>query len=118
MHKGQCFVINMEKALELTDGDFELLKELFELYLEDYPKRLTEIKEGLQAEDYEKVRNAAHSLKGASLNLGFESISEIAKELESYAEKDDREKIYGVLNQLERELLSLEEFISIQAWMS
>jgi HPt (histidine-containing phosphotransfer) domain-containing protein len=43
----------------------------------------------LQANDYESLRSAAHSVKGSAGNLRFAEVSQMAKELEHAASNQD-----------------------------
>ncbi|MFO1095055.1 MAG: response regulator, partial [Planctomycetaceae bacterium] len=56
--------LDINAALELTDGDEALLKELIGLHQRHSPILLTEIREALQAGDCTAVERKAHTLKG------------------------------------------------------
>ena len=79
-------VINMEVVDELLslcdDGDPELLVDLIQMYLEDGPRKLNEIVEGLATQDYDRVERAAHSLKGSAGNLGAILVQEDCEQLQ------------------------------------
>lgn len=72
--------LNMEVIDELLalseDGDPELLVDLIEMYLADGPTKMTAILNGIEAQDWEQVERAAHSLKGSSGNLGAIHVQE------------------------------------------
>jgi HPt (histidine-containing phosphotransfer) domain-containing protein len=61
----------------------EFLVELIEVYLEDTPKRLVELRRALETGDTPALTREAHTIKSSSANLGAMKISEIAKELEN-----------------------------------
>ena len=63
-------------------GDEELLVDLIDLYMDDYPDKLRAISKALEAGDTEGLKKAAHGLKGASANLSFISVFEMTKNLE------------------------------------
>ncbi len=79
-------VINMSVVAELLDlcddGDTELIVDLIEMFLEDGPDRVREVREGLETEDWERVERAAHSLKGSSGNLGASKVQDVSEALQ------------------------------------
>ncbi len=58
------------------------LIELVDLYLEDTPKRLTELRRALETGDIPILTREAHTIKSSSVNLGAMKMSGIAKKLE------------------------------------
>jgi len=57
------------RALNPGDND-EFLRELAAIFLEDTPKRITELDASLAAGDAGTFTRAAHSIKGSAANLG------------------------------------------------
>jgi len=58
---------------------------MVQVYLEDVPVQLQLIRRALDASDAVQLRELAHSLKGASRNLGAEKLATLAKRLEEQA---------------------------------
>jgi HPt (histidine-containing phosphotransfer) domain-containing protein len=80
--------------LDLDEDEFIQLMELFfETSLSD----LNKMKTGLVQGDVEKVAEAAHSIKGASGNLGFHEIHEMAKGVEMKAKERRLEGLADVV---------------------
>lgn len=75
-------VLDRAMALDRVGGDEELLAEVAQLFLDDYPNSLREIDEALQRGDAKLLERAAHSLKGAASNFGAEPVVEPALALE------------------------------------
>jgi histidine phosphotransfer protein HptB len=63
--------------------------ELLELFLETSVSDLNKIQTALDQQDPKKVSEAAHSIKGASGNMGLEAIYELSKRIEM----DARDKV-------------------------
>ncbi len=63
------------------------LRELFNMFLADEPKRLAALSAAVAARDLEQVRYLAHSLKGAAATLGMDPLRDACRELE-YAARD------------------------------
>lgn len=69
------------RALDPESGD-EFLKEIIGIFVDDTPKRIAELDEALKAGDTVKFSRAAHSIKGASSNLGALALRTNAERLE------------------------------------
>ena len=79
----------IQSLIELggDDGD-EFFKEIIDLYKEQYPILLQQIKNYLSNEDYVNLSKSAHALKGASLNIGAKEIASICKIIEINSKTD------------------------------
>ena len=58
--------LDLALALEEVDGDEELLREMAQVFLEDHPRLMATLREAVAACDPERLRRAAHTLKGRS----------------------------------------------------
>lgn len=65
-------VLDPTAALEICDGDEDLLHEIAGIFIEDSPRRIEKLALGLEAKDWKAVREAAHLMKGSALNLAAE----------------------------------------------
>ena len=74
--------IDNEQLAELKDVLEDEFGILISTYLADAKLRLQLIEQGLQNQDYDAVRLAAHSLKGASANLGALILAKLCERLE------------------------------------
>jgi two-component system, sensor histidine kinase and response regulator len=72
-------------ALDLVEGDQELLEELAQLFAEECPKAMEEIRNALDAKDAVLLERHAHTLKGSSANIGANGVSAAALALEQEA---------------------------------
>ena len=63
----------------------EFLGELIDVYLNDSPQLIEQIRSGLAAVEIDTVRRAAHSLKSNSASLGANRLASTARELEMIA---------------------------------
>ena len=55
----------------LRTGGRGLVADLFDIYLDEMPGRLDQLREAVENEDVETVRTVAHKIKGSSSNLGL-----------------------------------------------
>jgi two-component system sensor histidine kinase/response regulator len=95
-------VFDQAELLARIDGDVELMQELIAIFLEDYPKRLTQLREALDCSDDETLAQAAHTLKGVVSNLCAPEAFATSLCLEETARSGDRQqasKAYATLEQ-------------------
>jgi two-component system, sensor histidine kinase and response regulator len=96
--------INRKALNDRLDGDFDLLKELAELFLSDSPKLLAAIKEGIQNKSGEKIGKSAHTIKGAVANFSADKAYNAALELEKLGKNNELDKIDDAYAQLSEEI--------------
>jgi CheY-like chemotaxis protein len=82
-------VLDEVGILAVVSGSVDLLRELAELFLEDSPQRLFEIRKALDSGDMDALRRSAHTLKGSSGSLCGKRTAELALRLEDLAESRD-----------------------------
>src|SRR5207248_10364829 len=56
--------------LARVEGDTTLLREVTDLFLEDAPRLLAEIRDAISRKDAKALERAAHALKGSIANFG------------------------------------------------
>ncbi len=69
-------------ALEICDGDEDLLREIAGIFLKEGPKRIEKLTQALEEKDWKAVREAAHLIKGSALNLAAGSLRTATQNLE------------------------------------
>ncbi|MGH7526594.1 MAG: response regulator, partial [Gemmatimonadales bacterium] len=79
-----------EAALErLVEGDRMLLRELSDLFLEDSPGLLADIRNAIGSRDRRALEHRAHALQGSALSMTGELAGAAARKLEMAARADD-----------------------------
>jgi len=94
-------------ALSRVGGDVELLKEIATIFLEDYPRSLTELHEAIERGDAKALERSAHGLKGSVANFGARAAVDAALELEQLGRDRKLAEVTHVLNTLELALAAL-----------
>ncbi len=94
-------------ALSRVGGDVELLKEVIELFLSDYPNTFEKIKIAVAASDATALEHHAHSLKGSVSTFGADRAFEAAFALEKQGRNGDLRGAQEGLLQLEQALQAL-----------
>jgi HPt (histidine-containing phosphotransfer) domain-containing protein len=82
-------VINTAELKERLDGDYDLLKELINIFLTDSEKLLAAIDEAIIAANAEKVGKGAHTIKGAVSNFSARRAFDAAYRLEQIGRSGD-----------------------------
>ncbi len=85
--------MNIKKLAEDLGLEEEEYLELFELFIETSKSDLEKLQAAIEARDAEQIASTAHSLKGASGNLGFMELHEIAREIVEKARNNHLEGI-------------------------
>jgi PAS domain S-box-containing protein len=106
--------VDLEIALEAVGDDKELLREALGIFIEqDYPKQLKQLKEGIESLDAQKIKAAAHSIKGNARTFGGMTLGDLAQLIEEKGAKGDLEGAKGLVENLEVEFKQFTEFFSL-----
>ena len=108
----------LDEALLVSrvDNDPQLLRDLVDLFLEECPRLVDEIRVALDRKDAKAVERGAHSLKGCTSNLAAQMASEAAFKLERLARAGDLVDAESVLKELECQLERLKPaLLAVQA---
>ena len=111
-------VLNFSQALELVDGNRELLCEVARIFLNQYPKVLEETRRALSQEDYETLSSTVHSLVSSVGQIGAQRAWAAARKLELMSSEGDRSQVPAALAELEREIMWLRSAMSDPAYFS
>ena len=100
------------EELKITAGA-EFVGELVDTFLTEAPNMLSDLRQALDANDAERFRRAAHSLKSNSNTFGATSLAAMARNLElggfSVARADDGEPLAALANEYARVAEALTE---------
>ncbi len=78
-------------ALASVQGDEDLLREIIEAFLEEAPKQVAALDQGMASGDAVMVRRAAHTIKGASRYFGVQGTVDRAMRVETLASNGELE---------------------------
>ena len=94
-------------ALSRVGGDRDLLREVVDLFLNDYPDVLEKIRAAVSTRDASALEQYAHSLKGSVSTFGAKWAFDAALALERKGRNGDLSGIEEGLGQLEYALCTL-----------
>ncbi|MCH7827156.1 MAG: response regulator, partial [Bacteroidetes bacterium] len=80
-----------------TPEDLKFYRELIGIYIDDLPNTLKEIVHAHINKDSKMIQFYAHKLKGSSVTLGIDSVSEICHELERKAKENEFDEFTEIL---------------------
>jgi PAS domain S-box-containing protein len=102
-------IFDKASLLDRLMGDEELANEILGGFLEDVPRKFAALKEALDKRDAPSVLREAHTLKGASADVGGKALLETAFEIERAGEAGDLETVKACMPELEAQFERLKE---------
>jgi HPt (histidine-containing phosphotransfer) domain-containing protein len=106
--------MDLDISLSHVDGDMAFLAELAEIFLQDYPRLMEEMRHSIQQGNHSDLERAAHTLKGRLAFFGLNRMRDKAFALEMMARERNSENTVRVLAELESSMESiLPEFKSL-----
>ena len=97
-------VLDTRELYSRLDNDMELLQELVEIFVEDYPQLMQSISEAIQTHNADELRQAAHTLKGAVGNFCAQKAYDLALQLEMSGDRNDFSNTAQLYEALGKEL--------------
>lgn len=101
-------LLDRDELLHRIGNDVDFLSSLAELFREDCPRHLRELDLAVAANDLERLRNTAHSLKGSSGNIGGKRAAEAALRLELVASAGELKDVHQPIHELKTEIKQLQ----------
>lgn len=98
-------VIDLNDVLERVQDDWELLLELFEIFENDFAVKRLALEEGMSQKNFDKIRDLAHSLKGASGNISARSLFQAFYQLEKMGESKNLTRMGEVLKTVDTQFV-------------
>jgi len=102
--------VDLREVLERVQHDRELLLELFEIFLDDCPKKIALLKTAVQKANVQQIKDIAHSLKGASGNIAAKKINATFIIIEQLAKENKMEDVKNLIPQLDVQLTELRNY--------
>ena len=103
--------VDLKRIQDLAGGDKEFEQEVLRVYLTDCIERLEGLRQALEAGDNETARRHAHTIKGASCNIGTVLLHECARRLEHCKTQEQPKEAAALLKELGT------EFGRVQAYL-
>ena len=101
-----------DDMLERLGGDTALLDDVLVVFLEECPKLFEEVRGAVDEGDPKRVHRAAHSMKGALLNISAAPAAAEAKQLELLGSEERLAEGAPVLERLRQEIERLQQALA------
>ena len=92
--------LDFSKATEMFDGDMDLLQEIATLFVEDFPQKADQIRDGIKKGDGTVVVQGAQNLKDSAGSLGADQIFDLSCRLEALGLEDRLSEGETILEEL------------------
>jgi two-component system sensor histidine kinase/response regulator len=102
-------VFDRQELLEELDGDREFLEESLEMLDADAPTLIDQIRDGIESNDAEKIRIAAHTIKSMVGNFCAPPAFEAALHMETLGRNGDLAACVAGMTSLENEVKRLQQ---------
>lgn len=103
--------VDLRRIQNIAEGDRAFEKEVLDAYLGDCAKRIARLRESIPAKDSTTARRDAHTIKGASMNIGTTRLHECARELEKTDPAQDQSEAMKQLEAVEAEFAAVEAYL-------
>jgi two-component system, sensor histidine kinase and response regulator len=102
-------VLDEDALLERCGREIEMMREVAQLFLDEYPAILTSIRDAIAAQDAAALNKAAHCLKGSAANFGAERVVAATRQLEQIPPTSCFDEARELCRELEEALTELHE---------
>jgi signal transduction histidine kinase/HPt (histidine-containing phosphotransfer) domain-containing protein len=103
--------VDMDRMLDLTDGNNDSLRELVEMYLKQTHKQFDQMRAAISENNADALRRVSHSCAGASATLGMTQLVPKLRELEKLGGAGSVAGAAAILEQTAQEYSRVQEFL-------
>ena len=107
----KTFILDETGVLKRLGNDKELYYEICHDYLQDLPVKLSQMEKAINVEHMNEIESIAHTLKGASANIGAEKVKKLLFRIELASRNKKAEKVLHFYSELINELKKVEDKI-------
>ena len=103
--------INMDELERISGGDAAFFNEMLQIFIRSSEESLTKIQMNLQTADWNSMSETAHKLAAPAKHMQATVLYNHLKELENNTEKSNPEGIKVLINEIEREIKSINSIL-------
>ena len=108
-YEEEIMVFDKKGMLVRLMDDEDLARMVIDSYLKDMPHQIEKLQGFMKTGDSNGVEHQAHTIKGASANIGGEAVREVAFEIEMAAKAGDMNTVNARMPELEIRFACLEQ---------
>jgi len=94
---------NLAKVYEISSNDADFAQQIVELFLQEVPPEIKNIKKGIKSKDYKKTYAAAHKIKPTldllGMDLAFDEVNQIMNWTKVEGKKKEIIEVYKLLKE-------------------
>lgn len=96
---------DLSTLINLSKGNQEFIDKMIHLFIEQAKNSIDQISQAYANEDFNTIKNVAHSIKPTLLNMGILSLLDVVNQTEQYAEEyKTSEKLKTLIDKIENVL--------------
>ncbi len=103
--------INMDRMREASLDDHEFMCELIGIFLDDAPRQVESLRQAIERQDSGAVLRTAHRIKGASTNLGADSLAALCARLEQDGRSGHTVSLDAMMERVDSEFARVSGFL-------
>jgi HPt (histidine-containing phosphotransfer) domain-containing protein len=104
-------IIDLKDFMERVQDDKELLLELLDIFQEDFVGKRQAMDEAVKANDTTKIKELAHSLKGASGNISAKEMHANFLKIELAVKNNDLNQVAVILKDVDVQFGQIQQFV-------
>ncbi len=105
-------IFDKESLVSRMLGDEELAREIIGVFLDDVPNKIATLKQALENRDATDIRDQAHAIKGAAMNVSALALKDVACLMEEAGAAADIEKTITLMPEMEDQFELLKDALS------
>ncbi|MBI2149529.1 MAG: Hpt domain-containing protein [Acidobacteria bacterium] len=96
--------IDLRALGERVGGSTELLSEILQIFLENYPEAIAKVREAVALHDAQRLEKAAHGFRGYLVSFHAKRAAAAALDLETMARRGEMANVEETFARLQREM--------------
>lgn len=108
---------NLSGLLNNLGGDKDILKEIVEHFIDNYPREVNELRQSILTGNAKETERLAHGLKGAISNFDAREACDIANKIEIIGKTGNLDGAIELLNELDVILNSFAQIVHQNNWV-
>ena len=102
--------VDIARLQGISDGDREFEQEVIAAYIDDITERIVRLDTAIATGDTENARRDAHTIKGASSNVGTTRLQEMGHQLEKLDIIAEKDAAIRLLEEIRKEFAAVKSY--------
>jgi CheY-like chemotaxis protein/anti-sigma regulatory factor (Ser/Thr protein kinase) len=106
-------VVDRDSVMKRLGGDEELFRSFIEVFTEDSPAMMQQLRDAVAERNSSLIQRSAHSLRGLAANFNAAGVVELASKLEQAGKDGDLSEANSLMTQLNEAMEQLQETLAM-----